>query len=117
MFQVHNEAIVIPETIDCIRALSGLEADAARSMATTDAALRVVNGFFPASANGTAAVPSGGWFKGSEEPAQPYQPPRNAQCPPARGRDDQCTAAICQFPSTRRSAMSSAPSRSSCRPL
>ena len=29
VFQVHNEAIVIPETIDCIRALTGLEAEAA----------------------------------------------------------------------------------------
>jgi glyceraldehyde-3-phosphate dehydrogenase (NAD(P)) len=40
-YQVHNEAIVIPETIDAIRALTGLETDGARSIAKTDAALGV----------------------------------------------------------------------------
>src|SRR5439155_24035133 len=35
-FQVHNEAIVIPENIDCIRALTGLETVAGRSIAKTD---------------------------------------------------------------------------------
>jgi glyceraldehyde-3-phosphate dehydrogenase (NAD(P)) len=38
---VHNEAIVIPETIDAIRALTGLETDGARSIAKTDAALGI----------------------------------------------------------------------------
>lgn len=47
-FQVHNEAIVIPETIDCIRALTGLESDGARSMAKTDASLGIVSAFLPA---------------------------------------------------------------------
>jgi glyceraldehyde-3-phosphate dehydrogenase (NAD(P)) len=68
VYQVHNEAIVIPETIDCIRALTGLEADPARSIATTDAALGVVKDFFPASAGGARAIPSVAGFKGSEEP-------------------------------------------------
>ena len=46
-FQVHNEAIVIPETIDCIRALTGIEQDAAASIARTDAALGVTKTFLP----------------------------------------------------------------------
>ena len=48
-FQVHNEAIVIPETIDCIRALSGRERDGARSIAVTDASLGVAKSFLPTS--------------------------------------------------------------------
>jgi glyceraldehyde-3-phosphate dehydrogenase (NAD(P)) len=40
-YQVHNEAIVIPETIDAIRAMTGRESDGARSMAKTDAAMGV----------------------------------------------------------------------------
>jgi len=40
-YQVHNEAIVIPETIDAIRALTRLETEGARSIAKTDAALGV----------------------------------------------------------------------------
>ena len=47
-YQVHNEAIVIPETIDCIRALFGRERDAASSMALTDASLGIAKSFFPA---------------------------------------------------------------------
>ena len=46
-FQVHNESIVVPETIDCIRALTGIETDAATSIAKTDAALGVVKSFLP----------------------------------------------------------------------
>jgi glyceraldehyde-3-phosphate dehydrogenase (NAD(P)) len=38
-YQVFNQAIVIPETIDAIRALTGIEPDAARSIAKTDASL------------------------------------------------------------------------------
>jgi glyceraldehyde-3-phosphate dehydrogenase (NAD(P)) len=40
-FQVHNEAIVIPENVDCIRALAGLEADGAAPVEKTDAALGI----------------------------------------------------------------------------
>jgi glyceraldehyde-3-phosphate dehydrogenase (NAD(P)) len=47
-YQVHNEAIAIPETIDCIRALTGLEADASRSIAKTDKALGITKAFLPA---------------------------------------------------------------------
>ena len=40
-YQVFNQAIVIPETIDAIRAMTGLAADAAASMALTDTALGI----------------------------------------------------------------------------
>ena len=38
-YLVDNQAIVIPETIDAIRALTGIETDPARSIAKTDASL------------------------------------------------------------------------------
>ena len=41
VYHVPNEAIVIPETIDAIRAMTGLEADGVRSMAKTDASLGI----------------------------------------------------------------------------
>lgn len=44
-YQVFNQAIVVPETIDAIRALTGLEAEGARSIAKTDRALGVVGDF------------------------------------------------------------------------
>ena len=47
-FQVHNEAIVIPETIDCIRALMGSESDAVASIAKTDRSLGITKAFLPA---------------------------------------------------------------------
>ena len=37
--RIDNQAIVIPETIDAIRALTGIETDPARSIAKTDASL------------------------------------------------------------------------------
>ena len=40
-YMVDNQAIVIPETIDAIRALTGVERDAAASIAATDRALRI----------------------------------------------------------------------------
>jgi glyceraldehyde-3-phosphate dehydrogenase (NAD(P)) len=69
--QVHNEAIVVPETVDCIRALSGVEPDGAASMARTDAALGIVTRFF-GGAGASAGTAARGWrqagFTGSEEP-------------------------------------------------
>jgi glyceraldehyde-3-phosphate dehydrogenase (NAD(P)) len=53
-FQVHNEAITIPESIDAIRALTGLEKDARASIAKTDASLGIVKTFLPT----TMAEPS-----------------------------------------------------------
>jgi len=45
-YQVFNQAIVIPETIDAIRALTGIERDGARSIRATDASLGVTADFF-----------------------------------------------------------------------
>lgn len=47
-YQVFNQAIVIPETIDAIRALTAIEPDGQRSIAKTDAALGVVRDFLRA---------------------------------------------------------------------
>ena len=52
-YQVHNEAIVVPETVDAIRAVMGLEADGARSIAKTDRSLGVTKQFLR-----TAGVPA-----------------------------------------------------------
>ncbi|MBI3945427.1 MAG: type II glyceraldehyde-3-phosphate dehydrogenase [Armatimonadetes bacterium] len=83
-FQVHNEAITIPESVDCIRALTGIEADGAKSIAKTNRALGVVKSFLPRTlpeqtihaAMGEALeeaklefIEEG--FKGAEEPAEP----------------------------------------------
>jgi glyceraldehyde-3-phosphate dehydrogenase (NAD(P)) len=46
-YQVHNEAIVIPETIDCIRAMTGIEIDGAASIAKTDRSLGIRKSFLP----------------------------------------------------------------------
>lgn len=43
--QVYNQAIVVPETIDAIRALSGIEQDGMQSIAKTDKALGVLREF------------------------------------------------------------------------
>lgn len=47
-WQVHNEAIVVPENVDCVRALTGLETDGARSIEKTNAALGIAKSFLPA---------------------------------------------------------------------
>lgn len=47
-YQVHNEAIVVPETIDCMRALTGAVTDGAESIDMTDRALGVTKTFLPA---------------------------------------------------------------------
>ena len=44
-YQVYNQAIVVPETIDAIRALTGIERDGAASIAKTDKALGLVRQF------------------------------------------------------------------------
>src|SRR5690606_29778296 len=46
-YQVHNEAIVVPETIDAIRALTGIEQDGRKSIQRTDASLGIVRSFLP----------------------------------------------------------------------
>lgn len=89
-FQVHNEAIVVPENIDCIRALTGLEQEAQRSIEKTNQAMGIVKAFLPHTTQpiahlagpdvahpDIAAVRSthAGFFaeglKGAEEPAEP----------------------------------------------
>jgi glyceraldehyde-3-phosphate dehydrogenase (NAD(P)) len=44
-YQVYNQAIVVPETIDAVRALTGIEKDSAESIAKTDWALGLVREF------------------------------------------------------------------------
>ena len=44
-YQVNNQAIVVPETIDAIRALTGTEKDGLKSIAKTDKAMGVVREF------------------------------------------------------------------------
>ena len=51
VYHVPNEAIVIPETIDAIRAMTGLEADAARSIEKSDASLGIRRRFLQSGAS------------------------------------------------------------------
>jgi glyceraldehyde-3-phosphate dehydrogenase (NAD(P)) len=88
-YQVHNEAITIPENIDAIRALAGIEKDGSQSIKKTDHSLGITNDFL--AAGKTAAFPISQderensaaravhdahercmceGFKGSEEPAE-----------------------------------------------
>ena len=46
-YQVDNEAIAIPENIDCIRALTEIERDPMRSIMKTDASLGVTKNYLP----------------------------------------------------------------------
>ncbi|MET3141339.1 UNVERIFIED_ORG: glyceraldehyde-3-phosphate dehydrogenase (NAD(P)) [Arthrobacter sp. UYEF10] len=55
-YQVYNEAIVIPETIDAIRALTGSAPDAATSIRITDATLGIRQDFLAQSASGAGMV-------------------------------------------------------------
>jgi glyceraldehyde-3-phosphate dehydrogenase (NAD(P)) len=83
-YQVDNEAIAIPENVDAIRTMCGIESDTMLSIERTDHSLRIVKSLFP------KTVPEGAihaemgrvlavaerefmaeGFKGAEEPAQP----------------------------------------------
>jgi len=44
-YQVYNQAIVVPENIDAIRALAGSEPDGTTSIARTDEVLGIVREF------------------------------------------------------------------------
>ena len=59
VYHVPNEAIVIPETIDAIRAMTGLETDAARSIAKTDASLGLQQRFLRPPGNRPASPDDG----------------------------------------------------------
>ncbi len=54
-YQVYNEAIVVPETIDAIRALAGTVTDGAESIAMTDDALGIIREFLPDPVRATTA--------------------------------------------------------------
>jgi glyceraldehyde-3-phosphate dehydrogenase (NAD(P)) len=54
-YQVDNEAIVIPGTIDCIRALTGIEADGMASIAKMDRSLGIAKTFLPATGRAESA--------------------------------------------------------------
>jgi len=90
-FQVHSEAVSIPENIDCIRAMSGIETDANRSIEKTNEAMGIVKNFLPATLREEEKAPTlveaframrGRFmeegFKGAEEPAEP-EPTSNQQ--------------------------------------
>ena len=80
-YQVHNEAIVVPETIDAIRALAGSEADGQASIEKTDRTLGILKSYLPGTIPEAAihaemgeALRDEEWqyvdegYKGSEEP-------------------------------------------------
>lgn len=82
-YQVHNEAIVIPETIDAIRAMTGSETDWRRSVEKTDQSLGISASFLPRTIPEGAVHAAMGealaaaqreymeeGFKGREEPAE-----------------------------------------------
>jgi glyceraldehyde-3-phosphate dehydrogenase (NAD(P)) len=46
-YQVYNQAIVVPETIDAVRALTGSEKDGLKSIEKTDKAMGLVRDFLP----------------------------------------------------------------------
>jgi glyceraldehyde-3-phosphate dehydrogenase (NAD(P)) len=45
VYQVHNESVVVPENVDAIRALTGLETEGRKSIAKTNEALGITNKF------------------------------------------------------------------------
>ena len=47
VFQVHNEAVTIPETVDAIRAMTGIETDGKKSMEKTDRSMGISKSFLP----------------------------------------------------------------------
>lgn len=80
-FQVHNEAIVVPESVDAVRSLTGLEKDWRVSVAKTNESLGIVKSFFPRTIPEEAVYAEMGrklsrserehqkeGFKGAEEP-------------------------------------------------
>jgi len=47
VYQVHNEAVTIPETIDAIRAMTGIETDAKKSIEKTNRSMGIIKSFLP----------------------------------------------------------------------
>lgn len=82
-YQVHNEAIVIPETIDAIRALTGIETNWQNSVAKTNTSLGIMKSFLTQTTSERAVheamarrLEATGYefrtvgFKGAEEPSE-----------------------------------------------
>jgi glyceraldehyde-3-phosphate dehydrogenase (NAD(P)) len=78
IYQVHNEAITIPENVDCIRALTGIETDGMKSIEKTDRSLGIMKHSFlmktipepqlTGNMGEAAVLHSKEGHKGSEEP-------------------------------------------------
>ena len=47
VFQIHNEAIAVPESIDAIRAMTGIESDGMKSIEKTNRAMGITKCFLP----------------------------------------------------------------------
>jgi glyceraldehyde-3-phosphate dehydrogenase (NAD(P)) len=47
VFQVHNEAITVPEVVDAIRAMTGIETDPMKSIEKTNRSMGIVKSFLP----------------------------------------------------------------------
>jgi glyceraldehyde-3-phosphate dehydrogenase (NAD(P)) len=58
VFQVHNEAIAVPETIDAIRAMTGIESDAMKSIEKTNRTMGITKCFLPQTMTHRAHSPS-----------------------------------------------------------
>jgi glyceraldehyde-3-phosphate dehydrogenase (NAD(P)) len=94
-FQVHNEAIVVPENVDAIRALTGIERDAAASIEATDRSLGITKSLLPRTVPEAAEHAEMGrelqaarrrfieaGYKGAEEPTEAEPTPeRHAPSP------------------------------------
>jgi glyceraldehyde-3-phosphate dehydrogenase (NAD(P)) len=47
VFQVHNEAVTVPEIVDAIRALTGIESDPLKSIEKTNRTMGILKTFLP----------------------------------------------------------------------
>jgi glyceraldehyde-3-phosphate dehydrogenase (NAD(P)) len=65
-YMVDNQAIVIPETIDAIRAISGITRDAAKSISITNSSLRIGDLIAPALARPRPALQSTSTRQGTQ---------------------------------------------------
>ncbi len=90
-FQVDNESIAIPENVDCIRSLAGIETDGMTSIDKTDRALGIVSNFLPLTMREETMHEPGEeigaqerifmeeGFKGREEPAKAEPTPEQQE--------------------------------------
>lgn len=106
VYHVPNEATVIPETIDAIRAMTGLETDGARSVARTDASLGIRKRFL-APAPRAAGV---AWRPGIRGSARGEEPVDDGAEGDERREDDRGRAAVAH-PTEERSSQRNEPDR------